>query len=381
MTMTTTQRLLLLAALVLCGLLLYLLEPILMPFLVATLLAYLGDPVADRLEALGLKRTLAVVIVFVSLSLVALLLVLVSVPLIGRQLDIVMGKIPEWLDTMQSTWLPWLQVKLGLPEGSLPTTKFTDALTENWAGAGQVLTVLWKKLAGSGLSMLAWVANLVLIPVVTFYLLRDWDVMIARIRDMLPRAIEPKVSQIMRDCDEIIGAFIRGQLLVMLALGILYSAGLAMVGLDLAVLLGLLAGLASVVPYLGVIVGVLASALAAWFQFGEWMPLVWVAVVFGVGQMLEGMVLTPLLVGDKIGLHPVAVIFAIMAGGQLFGFSGVLLALPAAAVIMVWVRHLYDGYKQSSLYSPLGVPESFVDTAVPFSEQPPTEDDDVTAKP
>ena len=152
------------------------------------------------------------------------------------------------------------------------------------------------------------------------------------------------------ECHEILGAFIRGQLMVMLALGVIYSIGLSVVGLDLALLLGLLAGLASIVPYLGFIVGIFAASLAAYFQFQELLPLVWVAVVFGVGQMLESMILTPLLVGDRIGLHPVAVIFAVMAGGQLAGFVGILLALPVAAVIMVWMRHIHSHYKHSELY-------------------------------
>jgi predicted PurR-regulated permease PerM len=147
-----------------------------------------------------------------------------------------------------------------------------------------------------------------------------------------------------------LSAFIRGQLLVMFALAIIYSIGLSIVGLDLALLLGITAGLASVVPYLGAIVGIVSASLAAYLQFGEVMPLVYVGIVFGVGQMLEGMLLTPVLVGDKIGLHPVAVIFAIMAGGQLAGFVGILLALPIAAVMMVFVRHFHEQYKESDLY-------------------------------
>ena len=173
----------------------------------------------------------------------------------------------------------------------------------------------------------------------------------AHLRDLLPRSIEPTVVDLAAQCDEILGAFIRGQLLVMLALGIVYSTGLKLIGLDLAFILGVIAGLASIVPYMGFIVGIAAASIAAWFQFHELAMLLAVGGVFAVGQLLEGMVLTPLLVGDRIGLHPVAVIFAIMAGGQLAGFSGILLALPVAAVIMVLLRYAHSNYKDSELYT------------------------------
>jgi predicted PurR-regulated permease PerM len=172
----------------------------------------------------------------------------------------------------------------------------------------------------------------------------------SRVRELLPRRSEAVIVKLAQQSDEVLGAFLRGQLLVMLALAFIYSAGLMMMGLDLALLIGMLAGLVSFVPYLGFIVGILAACVAALFQFQELLPLLYVAIVFGVGQMLEGMVLTPLLVGDRIGLHPVAVIFSVLAGGQLFGFVGVLLALPVAAVIAVLLRYLHTQYKSSALY-------------------------------
>lgn len=348
--MTESSRLWGLAFVALVLVLLYLLHPILSPFLVGALLAYLGDPLADRLEARGLSRTLSVCIVFFGLTLVFLLMLLLTVPLAGRQLDLLVVKIPEWLHTIQLLILPKLQQYFNLPEGSLPAAQFQTVLSDNWGTASNVLTELWARVAGSGMALAHAAANLILIPVVTFYLLRDWDILMARIRDLLPRAAEQKVVSLAGECDEILGAFIRGQLLVMLALGIIYSLGLSIIGLDLALILGLIAGLASIVPYMGFIVGIVAAAVAAWFQFNEWLPLLSVAGVFAVGQMLEGMVLTPLLVGDRIGLHPVAVIFAIMAGGQLAGFAGILLALPVAAVIMVLLRSLHRSYKSSELY-------------------------------
>jgi len=345
------QRLWLLLVAVLIIALFLLLEPILTPFLVAGLLAYLGDPLADRLEARGMGRTVAVTLVFSALILLLITAVVLTIPLVGRQLDLLAHAIPQWLEQLQLTLIPWLQKTLELPQGSLPIAEFKTAISNNWVTAGSMLGQLWGKIAGSSLAMIAGLANLVLIPVVTFYLLRDWDTLMSHIRDLLPRSIESTVVKLTNECDEIIGAFIRGQLLVMLALGILYSVGLGFVGLDLALILGLIAGLASIVPYMGFFVGIAAASVAAWFQFHEPMPLIGVALVFAVGQLLEGMVLTPLLVGDRIGLHPVAVIFAIMAGGQLAGFSGILLALPAAAIIMVLLRHAHRSYKDSAVYT------------------------------
>ncbi len=169
-------------------------------------------------------------------------------------------------------------------------------------------------------------------------------------KDLLPRDIQPVVSQLARDSDEMLGAFLRGQFLVMLALGVIYSIGLWLIGLKFALLIGLIAGLVSFVPYLGLIVGIGIAGLAILFQTGDAFQLFWVLLVFGSAQMVEGMLLTPLLVGERIGLHPVAVIFAVLAGGQLFGFFGVLLALPVAAVLAVILRHLHDSYKQSRIY-------------------------------
>jgi predicted PurR-regulated permease PerM len=180
--------------------------------------------------------------------------------------------------------------------------------------------------------------------------MRDWDEVIEKVHEMIPRTMEETAVSLVRDCDEVLSQFLRGQLLIMLILGCIYAVGLSIVGLNLALLIGLLAGLASIVPYLGFAVGIVAATLAAMFQFHEVLPLVYVVIVFVIGQGIEGMVLTPLLVGDRIGLHPVAVIFAVLAGGHLFGFFGILLALPVAAVVMVFVRHLRSSYLDSHYY-------------------------------
>ena len=344
------RRLAVLGSFLALGVLLHLLSPILMPFLVALALAYLWDPVVDRLERAGLSRTLGVSVVFFVSALVLLGLVLVLVPLLGRQMHVVAAKVPVAIEWFRSSLLPWLHREFQISEADIPLERIKDALMANWKSAGGMAQNLLVSATSSSLAVLGWLANLVLIPVVGFYLLRDWDRMVAWIRETLPRPWEPTVTRLARECDEVVGAFLRGQSLVMLALGLCYTTGLMLMGLELALLIGMLAGLASIVPYLGLVLGVGAASVAALLQFGDWHPLIGVAAVFVSAQLLEGMYLTPKLVGDRIGLHPVAVIFAVMAGGQLFGFTGVLLGLPASAVIMVLLRHLHDRYRASAIY-------------------------------
>ncbi|CAE6940862.1 MULTISPECIES: AI-2E family transporter [Pseudomonas] len=348
--MTDSTRWLWMAGLFLLGWLLYLLHPILSPFLIGILLAYLGDPLVDRLERQRLSRTGGVVVVFALFALVLLILLLVLVPMLGRQLVRLYQLAPEMLDWLQGTALPWTQSHLGLQD-VLQLDQLKQVFTENIGKTTDVLKLVLAQATSSSLAFLAWLGNLLLIPVVSFYLMRDWDLLVERMRRLLPRQREGLVVKLTSECHEVLGAFLRGQLLVMLALSVIYASGLMLVGLELGLLIGLLAGLASIVPYMGFIVGIGAALTAALFQFGlDPYPLLGIGVVFMIGQMLEGMVLTPMLVGDRIGLHPVAVIFAILAGGQLFGFTGVLLALPVAAVIMVLLRHAHDLYKLSGLY-------------------------------
>ncbi|MFB9885624.1 AI-2E family transporter [Balneatrix alpica] len=349
--MTTAQERWLLLMAAGCALLLYLLQPILAPFLIGMLLAYLADPLADRLEARGMSRTWAVVTLFFIMTLILLGVLLLLLPLLGRQLEALAQLIPQALEVLQKQVLPWLQVTLGVELDAQLLAKVRQALTANWQQTTDIVTGLLTSATKSSLDVLAWGANLALIPVVTFYLLRDWDVLVAKIRELLPRNVEPVVSSWASECDEVLSSFMRGQLTVMVALGGIYALGLSLVGLKLALLIGMLAGLASIVPYLGMIVGLGAALIAALLQFDTLTPLIGVGVVFMVGQMLEGMVLTPWLVGDRIGLHPVAVIFAILAGGQLFGLTGILLALPIAAVIRVFLSHVHGHYKSSHLYN------------------------------
>jgi predicted PurR-regulated permease PerM len=348
--MLTSQRLFLLTFLIVSGFFLYLLGPILSPFLVGALLAYLTDPLADRLEEVGVSRTAAVVIVFIILTAIVTLSVLLFIPKLSHQIQVMIHQVPAVITLFEEKAIPAIQAFLGEGVSFGDMESFKALVASHWEKTGDIMAQIASGITRSGLAVVGWIANLLLIPVVTFYLLRDWDIMMDKISHLLPRSIEPVVSRWAKESDEVLGAFIKGQLLVMLMLGCVYAIGLWLIGLDLALLLGLLAGLASIVPYMGFIVGIFAAGVAAYLQFHDPIILLWVSAIFGVGQALEGMVLTPLLVGDKIGLHPVAVIFAIMAGGQLFGFVGVLIALPVAAVIMVFLRHVHDGYKNSHLY-------------------------------
>jgi len=236
----------------------------------------------------------------------------------------------------------------------LDPDSLAEAAGRYWKEASTALFGVLGSVSRGGQAVIGWLLNLVLIPVVTFYLLRDWDRLTAGVLALLPRRLEPTVKSIAREIDDVLGAFIRGQLMVMLALGLTYAIGLWLVGLDLAFIIGAGAGVLSIVPYLGTLVGVVAALLAALFQFQDLLHPVLVLVVFAVGQSLEGMVFTPHLVGDRIGLHPVTVIFAVLAGGQLFGFLGILLALPVAAALNVLVWHLKERYHRSELYNRQG---------------------------
>jgi predicted PurR-regulated permease PerM len=341
--MDATRNVWLLLAVALGGYLLYLLAPILTPFLISALLAYVASPLIARLERVRVPRALGVALLFVLLLGLALALTLVLVPVMQRQILAFAAKLPGYLDWLETRLGPWLASVTGDAVPALDLAALKDQLVAHWRELGGLAGRLWGGITQSGARLVGWLVNLALIPVVTFYLLRDWDRILERIAGILPARLRTPVTAMARETDEVLAAFLRGQLTVMVALALIYSVGLWLIGLDLALPIGLLAGLVSFVPYLGFIIGILAAGLAALLQFHDAFMLLWVAAVFGVGQALESTVLTPNLVGDRIGLHPVAVIFALLAGGQLFGFFGVLLALPAAAAIVVWLRHLHRG--------------------------------------
>ncbi|TCJ17098.1 AI-2E family transporter [Parasulfuritortus cantonensis] len=318
--------------------LLYLLSPILTPFLFAAALAYLFDPLVDRLEARRIGRTWGTLLVLLGLTLAVALLVLILTPLFQAQTRMLMTQIPRLVEWGQEGLLPWLQSRLGIDlAGS--QTEILDWL-KGHAGELTKLTAYLPAVGNQGLALLGWLANLLLIPVVTFYLLRDWDRLVAGTGRLVPSAMRAQVAEVAREVDAVLSEFARGQISVILLMALFYSLALWLAGLDYALAVGMVAGILVFVPYLGVVVGVLLGTLAGLVQGGDLATLLPVWVVFGLGQLLEGMLLTPWLVGDRVGLHPVAVIFALMAFGQLFGFFGVLLAIPASAALLVAFRHL-----------------------------------------
>ena len=340
-----------LVALAACWLL-WLLAPVLTPFAVAALLGWLGDPLVDRMQRRGVPRNGAVIMVFAVMSAVAMLALLLLLPLLQRQVVTLVTSLPSYRDWFVETALPWVEARTGLAlVGWLDPARLFQLAREHWEQAGGAAATMLGYLSRSGFALLGLVANVVLIPVLTFFFLRDWDVFVERAAALVPRDHAPTVSRLARESSEVLGGFLRGQLLVMLILGVLYALGLLAVGLDLGILIGMLAGLLTFVPYLGPATLAVLGGIAAVVQFGDWQHLAGVGVVFAVGQVIESYWLTPKLVGDRIGLHPVAVIFAVLAGGTLFGFLGMLLALPVAAIANVLLRYAHERYTHSRLYS------------------------------
>ncbi|MGM0552842.1 MAG: AI-2E family transporter [Pseudomonadota bacterium] len=342
----------LVALLVLAGLF-YLLAPILTPFLIAALLGYLFNPLVTRLgERTGGSRTLATVAVFllVMLGLAALLLLLV--PLALAQFERLALLAPDVLAWFDQKARPHLEGWAGDGLPPLDAEALRELVAQHWREAGGLAGGALHWLGSSGGALVLGVFNLVLIPVVTFYLLRDWPRLTAGLADLIPGAWRPTILGFTTESDAVLGAFLRGQLLVMLALGLFYAVALTAVGVEMGLAIGLIAGLVSFIPYVGVIVGLALASAAVLVQGDGWTLLLFVMGVFAVAQVLESMVLTPWLVGDRTGLHPVTVLFAVLAGGQLFGFFGVLLALPVAAVLAVAVRHLLKRYRRLNAGSP-----------------------------
>lgn len=329
--------------------LLYLLAPILAPFVAAVILAYIFDPLADRLCVLKLPRTPAVLLLMLGAALLALGLLLILLPLLQKQVSLLAERLPLWLDAARLHLLPLLQQWFGT-ELEWDNASLKRMLFEHWQDAGGVATKVLPWLGQSGGTVLAWLANLLLIPVVMFYLLRDWDDLLARLDALLPRHLHAQTRRIAGEVDRVLAEFLRGQLAVMLLMSAFYVVVLALVGLEFALPIGIVAGMLVFVPYLGTVLGLALATLAALMQFGLGGGLLWVWAGFGAGQLLESMAITPWLVGDRVGLHPLAVIFALLAFGQLFGFFGLLLALPMAAILLVLLRHLREHYLASSMY-------------------------------
>jgi len=340
--MESGRRLNWLIAIALMGWLVYLLAPVLTPFVASALLAYVGDPLADRLQKLRMPRTLAVVTVFLITFIFLALLILLVGPLIGAQIGALFDALPDIVRQVEQVWLPsifdWLNIDPGADLGVGPFLAKYGEMFGSWSGKALV------SVSKSGGVLAAAVFSLFLIPIVTFYMLRDWDSIVAHLGALVPESQRKTVDELARESDEVLGAFLRGQILVMIGLAMIYSLGLSLVGVKFAIAIGVVAGLVSFVPYLGFVFGIVLAGMTVALEPNPLWNLVGVVATFSIGQLIEGSVLTPKLVGDRIGLHPVIIIFAVAAGGQLFGFFGILLALPAAAVLSVVVRFAFHRY-------------------------------------
>jgi predicted PurR-regulated permease PerM len=336
----------------LAALALWSLGRVLTPFVVAAVLAYALTPLVDRLDNLGrgrMPRFIAVAVVELLLILALLGLLLMVAPILAKEVPLLREQLPFLFDKLNATIAPWLEqlgVTISLDLASLKTQllKYLGANFEDMLGS------LFSSLRIGGGVALIVIGNAVLIPVALFYLLLDWKHLVRRVLELVPPRARPGVDSFTTEADQVLGQYLRGQLLVMLTMAIFYSSGLALFGLDLALPIGLFTGLAMFVPYVGFGIGLVLAVLAGVLQFASIKALIMVAAVYGTGQVIEGFYITPRLVGSRIGLHPLLVIFALLAFAQLFGFVGVLVALPASAILLVAVRRLRAGYMGSKLY-------------------------------
>jgi predicted PurR-regulated permease PerM len=330
-------------------LLLWLLAPVLTPFVIAAVLGYVLHPMVERLAARRVPRWIAVSIVETAAIIAALAVLLLIVPILSKQLPLLREQIPLLADRLNTNLGPWLAkmgVNVAIDTASIKAfvLKYLDANLEDW-----IATALSSARIGGSI-LLAVLGNAFLVPVVLFYLLMDWNNLTARFAALVPPRLRENVHGFAAECDEVLGQYLRGQLLVMLILAAYYSVGLTLFGFDLAVPVGVFTGLAIFIPYVGFGLGLVLALVSGVLQFTGWHGLVGVAVVYGIGQVIESFFLTPRLVGERIGMSPITVIFALLAFGHLFGFVGVLIALPLSALLVVAARRVRTAYLGSRLY-------------------------------
>ena len=349
----TLRRIFILSGIALILWVLYLLKPVVLPFIAAFLVAYLFSPLVDKLHRIGLPRWLSIGIVFIGIGVIVTLAIWYVVPLVWQQLIYARDSIPAGIHWLNYTFLPWVSQTFNVEAMEIDTEQISKVVMEyiqtNYSADSIQSVVL--RVAQSGLNFIQIGGVVVLIPIIAFYFLLDWDRMLESLRRLIPRHYEKTTLGIVGECHNVLGAFVKGQFLVMFLLGVVYAVGLQLIGLEVGLIIGMIAGLASIIPYLGFGVGIIAAVIATLFQFGiDWTHLALVIIVFMIGQAIEGYILQPFLLGDKIGLSPVAVVFAVLAGAQLAGFLGMLIALPVAAVIVVLLRHARECYEKSRLY-------------------------------
>lgn len=327
----------------------YLLRSVLMPFVAGIIIGYLLDPLTTKFQKMGLSRTLATIVVMllVVVFLVPALILLVGV--IDDQVGRFLSALPQYIASFVRKVEPvFVELKDKFP--GLDPEKVKAYLRGNLANGLKLLGAVFERVVTSGFALVNLISLLLITPVVAFYMLRDWHTFLDKVDGLLPELYKDSIRQQAKEINKILAGFIRGQVSVCVLLGTFYSLGLYFVGLELGVLVGFIAGLISFIPYVGSITGFVISLAIAFAQFDTMGPILQVVAVFMVGQFIEGNFLTPKLVGDNVGLHPVWVMFALLAGGVLLGFLGLMIAVPVAAIIGVLIRHAIDNYKKSSLY-------------------------------
>jgi predicted PurR-regulated permease PerM len=330
-------------------LLVWLLSGVLAPFVTGMIIAYLLDPACDRLQRLGMPRWLATTVLLLLFLIVAILAVLIVVPILITQVTGLVSAVPDYV-TRATARLQPLIADLRHRVSAANFSEIQKAVSQYAGNAvswiGTVLGSLWQ----GGMALIDLLSLVFITPVVAFYMLRDWDHMIGVIDNNLPVAQRETIRGLGREVNRTLSRFIRGQLIVCLLLGVFYAIALTIVGLNFGLLVGLMTGILSIIPYVGSLVGLVSSMGIAFVQYDDWTMWALVLGIFLLGQFLEGNFVTPKLVGESVGLHPVWVIFALLAAGSLFGFTGVMLAVPMAAVIGVLTRFALHRYRQSALY-------------------------------
>ncbi len=335
--------------LLLFGAAVYVLRSVLMPFVAGIIIGYLLDPWASKFEKLGVNRTWATILTMFLLVLVLVPTLVALFGVIDNQLGHFLSVLPEYMSALIKKIEP-LIVSLQERFPAMEADKIREAIRGNMGNALRMAGNLLRKLVSGGFALMNILSLILITPVVAFYMLRDWKPFVKKVDDLLPKHSKKNIEKQAKEIDGILSSFIRGQLSVCVLLGTFYAVGLYLVGLDLGVLVGFIAGIISFIPYVGSIFGFVVSLGIAFAQFDTLMPIAQVVGVFMIGQFIEGNFLTPNLVGDSVGLHPVWIMFALLAGGVLLGFLGLMVAVPVAAIIGVIVRHAIDNYKESSLY-------------------------------
>jgi predicted PurR-regulated permease PerM len=346
---TVRQYLWVVGAIAVAAAALHFLGPVLIPFVIGAIFAYLGTPIVEWMERRRVPRTLGTVITVLFFGLLIAALMVVLVPLVQAEVGLASKKIPELLGRLVLHVTPWLQANFGYtPAFDLATLR--EFLAENSDAAKDLSMRLLAGVRSGGMLLLTILINLVLIPVVMFYILRDWSMLWERLYDLVPRRWRAKTRQITGEIDAVLAEFLRGQGMVMVTLATYYVIGLWIAGLQFSLPIGILTGLLVFIPYVGFGLGFTLGMLAAVLQWESVPAFLAILSVYGIGQILENYILLPWLIGDRIGLHPLAVIFSLLAFGALFGLVGVLMALPVSAALLVGLRHMKDAYRASALY-------------------------------